>query len=166
MSSFEKELNSKIDSLPEDHIIMNYREPHAKISRGENYEGLPYFILDYPRVFSTENTFAFRTMVYWAGFFSFTAHFSGTTLEFAREKLLHQSLKEKNIYLCVGKTPWAYHYRPDNYLPIHSLTAREIREIIEKKPFIKISEWHPLSKYENLTQCGLLFYQKILSILD
>ncbi|MBK8087192.1 MAG: hypothetical protein IPK31_04125 [Chitinophagaceae bacterium] len=32
-----------------------------KISKGENYEGLPYVMLDYPRCFSKEDVFAIRT---------------------------------------------------------------------------------------------------------
>jgi uncharacterized protein (DUF1015 family) len=32
-----------------------------KISKGENYEGLPYVMLDYPRCFSREDVFAVRS---------------------------------------------------------------------------------------------------------
>lgn len=36
-----------------------------KISKGENYLGLPYLVLDYPRNFASDNTFAIRTMFWW-----------------------------------------------------------------------------------------------------
>ena len=42
----------------------------AKISRGENYLGLPWLILDYPRLFGKEDQFAIRTMFWWGHFFS------------------------------------------------------------------------------------------------
>ena len=41
----------------------------GKISRGENYRGLPYLILDYPAYFSQKDIFAFRTMFWWGHFF-------------------------------------------------------------------------------------------------
>ena len=48
-----------------------------KISRGENYKGLPYIILDYPRYFSKENTLAIRTLFWWGNFFSINLQLSG-----------------------------------------------------------------------------------------
>ena len=36
-------------------------ESNPKISRGENYRGLPYVMLDYPRHFTKESTLAMRT---------------------------------------------------------------------------------------------------------
>src|SRR6266511_3807431 len=42
----------------------------AKISKGENYKGLPYLILDHPRYFGKDNVFAIRTLFWWGHFFS------------------------------------------------------------------------------------------------
>src|SRR5437762_7300116 len=39
--------------------------PSAKISKGENYHGLPYLILDFPRFFEHKDIFAIRTMFWW-----------------------------------------------------------------------------------------------------
>ncbi len=49
----------------------------GKISKGENYLGLPYAILDYPAIFKKEDVFAIRTMFWWGNFFSITLHVSG-----------------------------------------------------------------------------------------
>src|SRR5688572_27384845 len=62
-------------TLPEEVISQK-----GKISRGENYRGLPYLILDYPRLFSKEGVFAFRTLFWWGHPFSFTIHISGIYL--------------------------------------------------------------------------------------
>ena len=48
-----------------------------KISRGENYKGLPWLVLDNPRHFRHNNIFAIRTMFWWGNFFSITLHLSG-----------------------------------------------------------------------------------------
>src|SRR5688500_2015672 len=39
-----------------------------KIARGENYEGLPYVMFDYPRYFSREHVLAIRTFFWWGNF--------------------------------------------------------------------------------------------------
>src|SRR5438309_4807722 len=52
-----------------------------KISRGENYLGLPYVILDYPRQFAKDDVFAIRSFFWWGNFFSITLHLSGSYLK-------------------------------------------------------------------------------------
>src|SRR5689334_6032402 len=48
-----------------------------KISKGENYQGLPYLVLDHPRIFEKENILAVRTLFWWGNFFSTTLHVAG-----------------------------------------------------------------------------------------
>src|SRR6476620_3961243 len=50
---------------------------HPKISKGENYNGLPYLVLDHPRYFDKEDMYAIRTMFWWGNFFSTTLLLSG-----------------------------------------------------------------------------------------
>ena len=58
-------------------IIDFYKHLGGKISKGENYQGLPYVILDYPASFRKENIFAIRTFFWWGNFFSISLHLSG-----------------------------------------------------------------------------------------
>ncbi|HEY6901247.1 MAG TPA: hypothetical protein VI233_11410, partial [Puia sp.] len=48
-----------------------------KISKGENYKGLPYVMLDYPRLFGREDVLAIRTFFWWGHGFSVTLHLKG-----------------------------------------------------------------------------------------
>ena len=54
---------------------------NAKISKGENYQGLPYLVLDYPRFFFRDDVFAIRTMFWWGNYFSITLHLKGIFFE-------------------------------------------------------------------------------------
>jgi hypothetical protein len=91
-----------------------------KISRGENYEGLPYLILDYPRFFKPDNIFAVRTMFWWGNFFSTTLHLSGLQKStFSPNiKANWEALAQNNFYLGTGSDPWAHHFEAGNYLKI------------------------------------------------
>ncbi|MGB3463669.1 MAG: hypothetical protein WBA74_00290 [Cyclobacteriaceae bacterium] len=166
LTSFGKTLKARIGELDKQHIIRNYAEPYAKISRGENYGGLPYFMLDYPRKFTTEEVFAFRTMVYWGNHFSFTLHVSGSCFELVRIKLMQMSEILSDAYICVASTPWEYHYEPHNYQLIGSLSEESYQKILNENSFVKISIPYELKKYKNLNQYGLLFFQKIITILN
>lgn len=50
---------------------------NPKVSRGENYRGLPWVILDYPRIFGREDVLAIRTFFWWGHSFSVTLHLKG-----------------------------------------------------------------------------------------
>jgi hypothetical protein len=53
-----------LSHLPEEVLKIS-----PKISRGENYKGLPWLVLDNPRYFQHNNIFAIRTMFWWGKFF-------------------------------------------------------------------------------------------------
>src|SRR6185369_6006174 len=73
-----------------------------KISKGENYKGLPWLMLDYPRFFDKENFFAIRTMFWWGNFFSTTLHLSGKYKELHSKNLINnfEELKKNEFYIC------------------------------------------------------------------
>lgn len=103
------------------HCHLPYREEllkqTGKISKGENYLGYPWLILDYPRQFGKEDVFAFRSLCWWGNEYSFTLHLSGKFLHAVAD--LHASLnklKGKNLYICISDSPWNYHFGEDNYL--------------------------------------------------
>ncbi|HVG40775.1 MAG TPA: hypothetical protein VM888_04110 [Chitinophagaceae bacterium] len=117
-----------------------------KISKGENYGGLPYLILDYPRNFGHQQTIAIRTMFWWGRFFSSTLHISGDVL-IVREKLEGAfSMLQRNYYLGINEDPWQHHFETDNYLPIASFTKEAFKQHLHTQSHIKIAAKWPLSK--------------------
>src|SRR6187402_1155865 len=70
-----------------------------KISRGENYKGLPWLVLDNPRYFQHNNIFAIRTMFWWGNFFSITLHLSGNNKTDLLKKIYgHFSLLDESHF--------------------------------------------------------------------
>tara|TARA_B100001109_G_C18858729_1_gene472935 strand:+ start:2065 stop:2448 length:384 start_codon:yes stop_codon:yes gene_type:complete len=55
--------------------------PPAKLSKGENLNGLPYRVMDFPRIFKQEDVFAIRTLVWWGKQISVTLHLKGKYLK-------------------------------------------------------------------------------------
>jgi hypothetical protein len=112
-----------------------------KIAKGENYQQLPYVILDYPRCFEKENVFAIRTMFWWGNFFSCTLHLSGRyKLQFAGALLNNIAvLKENDFYICINKNEWEHHFEAGNYIAVNALSPQEIHTIINGHQFIKLA---------------------------
>lgn len=125
---------------------------NGKIFRGENYLGLPYLVLDYPKHFSKESVLAFRTMFWWGNFFSFTLHLQGKALEQRRDQLIQKipDQKKKGLYICINSNPWQYHYKKDNYIPIKKISEQDLQKIILTGKFVKLSRKLPLKDYKKL----------------
>jgi hypothetical protein len=137
-----------------------------KISKGENYKGLPYLILDYPRLFEHENLpdrqagiFAIRTMFWWGNFFSVTLHLSGVYKKEMEEKLIasYNNIKEKNYYCCKNEDPWEHHFEEGNYVPVIEMNKNDFEKIVCEKSFVKLAKKISLQNWDDaeslLTGC-------------
>ncbi len=112
-----------------------------KITRGENYQLLPYVILDYPRCFQKDQVFAIRTMFWWGKCISITLHVSGNYAGAVRRALQDEQLLQElqSYYLCVNDTEWEHHFEPDNYQQIAMLRREQVQHIAINSQFIKLA---------------------------
>ena len=135
----------------------------GKISRGENYRGLPYLVLDYPALFSNENILAFRTLFYWGNFFSATLHLQGESLDHHRESISNNfsDFLHQNIYISVGNTPWEYHYGSDNYMQL----SEDHKELIRTSSFLKLSKKMDVKDWRKVPEFASGFFKMILEII-
>lgn len=123
----------------------------AKISKGENYRGLPWLMLDYPRYFDKENFFAIRTMFWWGNFFSSTLHLSGKYKQLFSKAIVaaYEELCANAVYVCINEDPWHHHFEKENYVPVKNFTAVEFAALIAERPFIKLSRELSFSKWND-----------------
>ena len=108
-------------------LLLTYKEilpgeiinSSPKISKGENYKGLPYLVLDYPRYFNKEAIFAIRMFFWWGNFFSGTLHLSGIYKRMYEEKIIQsfETLKTEGFSICINEDQWEHHFEITNYLP-------------------------------------------------
>ena len=116
-------------------------QPGPKISKGENYNGLPWVMLDYPRVFGKEDVFAVRTMFWWGHFLSVTLHLKGTYKQQYSTLLLNNLplLAQHDFYLCISEDEWRHEFAEDNYLLLSQLSSGEVEKIWQASDFCKLS---------------------------
>ena len=153
--TFFGELNEMYKQiLQEDDVFLTrfYKNVNGKISRGENYEGFPYVMLDYPASFSKENILAIRTMFWWGNFFSITLHISGETYRLKEnfpQLLIY--LRKNNFFVCVNEKEWYHNFEVSNYIPAKELDAQQLEQISARN-FFKISKNLKLSKWNEAPQ--------------
>lgn len=137
-----------------------------KISRGENYKGLPWLVLDNPRHFQHNNIFAIRTMFWWGNFFSITLHVSGNNKNDLLKNLTQNAslLAKNDFYIYNGTKEWEHDIDPDSYKKLSGINEDELQKIISTNSFLKLAvkftvesleavEDKLLRNYELLVKC-------------
>lgn len=138
-----------------------------KIAKGEKYEGLPWVMLDFPRLFARDDIWAIRTFFWWGHFFSITLHLKGKYKQ-QYEAVLKENLpllQQHEFYICIAGDEWQHHFREDNYIPLHQLDERATAAILSRNDFCKLSAKISLDQW-NLVKGELLqFFQVLLKAL-
>jgi len=137
-----------------------------KIAKGENYLGLPYLLLDYPRCFSDDHIFAVRTMFWWGNFFSITLHLSGDyKKQFQKIIIENVYAVNQDIFICINETQWQHHFEADNYLDIKKLTVDVLQDTIIEKQFIKLAIKFPLQSWNKIPSLLENSFTEIITML-
>lgn len=154
-------LKKHSDQLPAEVLRIS-----PKISRGENYKGLPWLVLDNPRYFQHSNIFAIRIMFWWGNFFSITLHLSGDHKNDLLKKLSNNvSLLAKNDF-CIynGTKEWEHDIDPVSYKRLSTINEDVLEKIFSANSFLKLAvkfnvesleaiEDKLLRNYELLVKC-------------
>lgn len=138
-----------------------------KISKGENYKGLPWLVLDYPRSFNKEEVFAIRTLFWWGNFFSVTLHLSGKYKVQYEKKILgsFESLKSADFSVCISEDQWQHHFEASNYTPLSDADPYQFQERIKKASFIKLAKKIPLEKWNGVEKKLLEIFSQLINTL-
>lgn len=135
-------------ALLKDELPGELHESSPKISRGENYQGLPYVMLDYPRCFGKEDVFAIRTFFWWGNFFSITLHLKGSYQQFFIPRIESHwiELDRMGFRLCISEDEWEHSLSPANtaLLPVQK------QEALLRLPFFKMAAAFPLSSWSEM----------------
>jgi hypothetical protein len=114
-----------------------------KISKGENYLGLPWVMLDYPRKFSKTDVLAVRTFFWWGNFFSITLQLQGNYHQRFSNAVQTKLIKDDWWVCSDSSDAWQHHFDPAYYIPFTSAAQ------LDKLPFIKLAKKIPLQQWDN-----------------
>lgn len=161
-----EQMQNQVNRLPYHSSVSS--ETRAKISRGEQYQGLPYVVLDYPRAFSKENVFAIRTLFWWGNYFSISLHLKGMYKEQWTENIIRHfsELANNHFYLCISNDEWAHEINESDYKKINQCNLEWFREYLYRKSFCKLSVKIGLDDWEQAGNLLLTHYQTILHTLE
>ena len=140
------------------------RDSLPKISRGDNYKGSPWIVLDYPRIFEKDAVFAFRTMAWFGHAVHCTFHMSGRFLNDYRDNIMQNLhlLHESNIMICSHQDAWLHHISSDAFVAINQLSP----DVLKVMKFIKPGAVIPFNEWETIPEKVNAVFTRISSLLQ
>lgn len=139
----------------------------AKISKGEQYKELPWVILDYPRYFSRDAIFAFRTMFWWGHYFSCTLHLAGTIKEQYHTALIaaYPELAAAGFRVYEQEDPWEHDFENGNYRAIATIDVEDWKKTVSRYDFIKLAKPFALQSLGEIIPDVAAAYAALLGML-
>lgn len=148
-----EQLKDSVEGLP-DSVLKS----GPKISRGENYQGKPWMVLDFPRDFSKDGVFAFRVLFLFGDAVHCTFLISGKYLEQFRAGVIASSSKEelKDLAVCYAGDMWVNHVS-EAYEPLH-----RCKENLADCEFIKAGRKISFEEWEKIPELTEEFFKRII----
>ncbi len=155
LQSHIKKLPAEVTNIP------------PKISKGENYKGLPYLVLDHPRYFEGQNHLAIRSMFWWGNFFSITLQLSGMYKKIYESKIetAFPYLKKEKFSVCISTGQWEHHFETNNYLPLKDMNADTFKKHSDSKDFIKLAKMYPLQHWDDAGYLLMTSFSGVIKLL-
>jgi hypothetical protein len=162
-NSIIKKVVGLFAGLSEDYRTILSSGPSPKISKGENYQGLPYVMLDYPRLFGREDVLAIRTFFWWGHSFSVTVHLKGTYRDRYLPVLQQRwaELAAAGFHVGISEDEWRHEHVPETYRPIVSA-----EELSMSSSFIKLSAACGLDRWEEAHEVLLGLFRVLVDVLQ
>ncbi len=141
---------------------------NGKISKGENYEQLPWMMIDFPFYFSKQKSFAFRTFIGWSKGVTCSLLLTGECLNHYEGVLRNnlQMLNNMNVGFCEHPHPWVHNFDCNQQNFVEHLDSARVAAHISHHDYIKLSCFLPMSEIEHLEMFAQRTYTILMSSLN
>ncbi|WP_447964209.1 hypothetical protein [Nitrospira sp. Ecomares 2.1] len=139
--------------------------------KGEHLEDFPYQYVDFPRLYTRENKFAFRSLIWWGHHIVFALMIEGPLIKQYRRNLFNRYLEvaDQDLCLCLSPSLWEWKYGPGLTLPITRSRRSEIAATLDHRTFFKIARFLPIDdsavETGTIVDEGLKAFQAILPVI-
>lgn len=147
-------------------------DPEAvQFVKGEHLEDCPYQYLDFPRYYSREEKFAFRSLCWWGHHVVFALIMEGPLVKQYRLNLFNRfsEIADRQLSLCLSSSLWEWKVGPGFTLDITHNNRSEIAAALDHRTFFKVARFILLQDLEahpdHIIKEGVKVFQAILPII-
>lgn len=125
-----------------------YNVSGFKVSRGENFNGYPFIVLDCPRINDTQSEVICRTIFWWGHHWSLHFALQGKALKRLNLNAIHQFDETWQLY--TGNHLWEQNPSIEESIPLHTFDAsthqpRHFFKVYRKTLLAEAEQWPPYS---------------------
>jgi hypothetical protein len=123
----------------------------GQMVKGERFHDFPYVYLDFPKFFSKDEMFTFRSFFWWGHNLFFCWFLSGPRLDEYKKRLLdcHASILHQFVFLSTAETPWEWSLETPNVIFLDQIKKEDLKEILSERTFLKLGRSVPLKSLES-----------------
>ena len=140
--SFQQELKARHLLVPD-----GFDPEASQFVKGEHLEDFPYQYLDYPRFFTRDVKFSFRSLVWWGHHMVFALILEGGYLRRYKENLIDRfpSVADRDTHLCLSPSLWEWKQGSGYTLELTRGRSSEVAAVLAHRPFFKLARFVPFS---------------------
>jgi hypothetical protein len=122
----------------------------GQLVKGERFHDFPYVYLDFPKFFSKDEMFTFRSFFWWGHALFFCWFLSGPRLEEYKVRLVadYAALSGQTIFLSTADSPWEWSLEKPHAVFLDQTTEEDLKEILKDRSFLKIGSALTLKSLE------------------
>lgn len=137
-----------------------------KVSKGENFKGYPYIVLDCPRLYSTDTEVICRTIFRWGHGWSLHFTVQGKTLASINHSLpFFLASLSTDWLLYTGENIWEQDVDSIYFIPTPSMSETALCQTINRDEFFKIARQINLSEAVEWPPFPQQTYQVLFNLL-
>ena len=161
--SFQRELKAHHLLVPD-----AFDPDASQFVKGEHLEDFPYQYLDYPRFFTRDVKFSFRSLVWWGHHMVFALILEGGHLRRYKENLINRfsSIADRDIHLCLSHSVWEWKQGSGYTLDLTRGRSSEVAAVLANRPFFKLARFVPFTDPDVLSgEAHRLAHQALRAVL-
>lgn len=154
-------------------IVPNQFSPDAfQFVKGEHLEHFPYQYLDYPRMYTREIKFGFRTLFWWGHHIIFALILEGGHIRRYKENLINRfsEIADRDVCLCLDNSLWEWKKGPGYTLELTRGRKSEVAAVLANRPYFKLAIFIPFDDAVvttgNINQIGQKALGSLLPVIS
>ena len=131
-----------------------YDPESVQFVKGENLEDFPYQYLDFPRHYTREEKFSFRSLFWWGHHVVFALILEGSSIRQYKQNVINRypMLADQGICLCLSPSLWEWKAGPGYTLDLTHDRKSEVAAVLANRSSFKIAHFVPMT--DPLVQSG------------
>lgn len=135
-----------------------------KVAKGENYQGLPYWVCDFPASMNKQDLWTFRVVVWWGNEVSMSQILKGKFKEQCNP--LPLTSDQEDIFYSAHADPWKLELDTHSSLRFAERNSQKITDHFQKADFFKLSMSLPLNEINKLPRQSVISFDKLLATVN